>query len=343
MLTWLLKSLLNLPESIKLRLAGGEPVEKLGRVLDLDMQVICNNNRRGPQVDSMTPPKARAMFKKLTAITKGKIDPSIQVKEITISGQAGDRLKGRLYTPDKASKDSAALLYFHGGGVVIGDLDSYNTLCGDFCLEMNIPVIAVDYRLAPEHKFPIPAQDAFASYQWLRKEAAGLGINPDKIIVGGDSAGGYLSSVVSLQAIENDLNLPMAQILIYPMCDLRMAEESYQVFDKGFLLTGNIMRYFIGHYIRNEEDKLDPLASPALASDEALKQMPPTLLTLAGFDPLYDEGEKYYEKLKALGVKIELMKHDDLSHGFVTMTGALKRSKEAQEEIARYANEHFLA
>lgn len=330
-----IKLLLQLPDWAKLKLAGGTTIEIAGRKLDLDNQFLCTNNNRGIQMDDLAPTRARSFFKLVTKTVKGQLSRNVSCSHHNIVLRDGSHIRARLYTPCTLAGESPLLLFFHGGGNVIGDLDSYDPCCGDFCEHLNIRVLSVDYRLAPEHKYPTAALDAFDAYAWVRGNHHNLEIDPSKIIVSGDSAGGYLSTVVCLQALEQQQELPAAQVLIYPMTDMSQERESYELFGKGLVLTKSMMDYFIGHYLNNDQERFQAMASPLLASDTALKQMPKTILTLAGFDPLYDEGKAFYEKLKSLGVDIELIEHLDLTHGFITMTGALKKGREAHSEIAK--------
>lgn len=342
----LLALLFKLPDSLKYKLAGGKALIIRGNTLDLDNHLLAANNAKGPQLDKMPPPKARSLFRRMSLMINGELNKDIRISSLSIPSQDAANIPARLYTPkallESAPPESSALLiYYHGGGMVIGDLDSYDVLCADFAAQLNIRVLSVDYRLAPEHKFPAGSDDAYSAFRWAQQHADTLNIDARQILLAGDSAGGYLSSVVSLQAIENKIDLPKAQILIYPMCDISVNRESLELFAENLVLTKSMMDYFIGHYTRDEADKLNPLCSPLLASDELLKQMPPTLISVAGFDPLHDEGIAYYEKLKKLGVDIQLLEHKDLTHGFITMTGVLKRGNEAKDEIIQ-ASKRFL-
>jgi len=333
--------LFALPTTLKLKMIGGESQLSIaGRTLDIDTKLLAQNSAKGPQLDTMPPKKARALFQRMTAIAKGELHKNLLVKPITIPVVGGE-ISARLYTPKSLKEQSALVIYYHGSGNVIGDLDSYEVVAGDFAQQLNVRALSIDYRLAPEHKFPTAAIDAYAAYCWARENAATLNIDCEKIILAGDSAGGYLSAVTSLQAIQNKTPLPKAQVLIYPMTDMSAQRESYQLFAEGFILTKKLMEYFINHYINEESDKKNPLASPLLAKDEELKQMPATLLTIAGFDPLYDEGLAFYNKLKDLQVDIQLIKHLDLTHGFITLSGALKRGDAAKNEIIA-ATKQFL-
>ncbi len=328
----LISLLFKLPSSLKLRMAGGNPLIIRGNTLDLDTQLLAMNSGKGPQLSDMPPEKARKTFRNLSNLAKGSLSKKVSVSDVTMK-TADTMLKARVYAPKTLTGTSPLLIYFHGGGVVIGDLDSYEVMCGDFAEQLNLRVLAVDYRLAPENKFPSAATDAYASLLWAQDNAAELSIDPAKILLAGDSAGGYLSSVCSLQAIRNNTPLPLAQILIYPMADISTQRESYHLFAENLILTQAMMEYFINHYVNNNADKSNPLASPLLAADEELKQMPPTLVTVAGFDPLHDEGLAFYEKLKFLGVKAELIEHNDLTHGFITLAGVLKRGSEEKDRI----------
>lgn len=347
----LLGLLFKLPDSLKYKLAGGKALVIRSNTLDLDNHLLAANNAKGPQLDKMPPHKARALFRRMTLMINGELNKDIRISNLSIPSQnssSSHSIPARLYTPkallaSAPPENSALLIYYHGGGMVIGDLDSYDVLCADFAAQLNIRVLSVDYRLAPEHKFPAGSDDAYSAFRWTQQHADTLNINASQILLAGDSAGGYLSSTVSLQAIQNKIDLPKAQILIYPMCDISVNRESLELFAENLVLTKSMMDYFIGHYTHDEADKLNPLCSPLLASDELLKQMPATLISVAGFDPLHDEGLAYYEKLKKLGVDVQLLEHKELTHGFITMTGVLKRGNEAKNEIIQLSKSFLQA
>lgn len=324
--------LFSLPHSLKLKMSGGHALVIAGRTLNIDNQLLAANNSKGPQLDTMSPTKARLTFRQLSALTKGDLAKKLSVTHFSIPVEAGE-IPARLYTPKALTKPSALLIYYHGGGVVVGDLDSYEVVAGDFAEQLNVQVLSVDYRLAPEHKFPTAALDAYAAYCWARAYAKTLNIDVNNILLAGDSAGGYLSAVTSLQAIQKQMPLPKGQILIYPMCDISTERESLNLFSEKLILTKSMMVYFTHHYINDESDRKDPLVSILFAKESELQQMPPTILTVAGFDPLHDEGIAFYEKLKSLNVNAQLIEHNDLTHGFMTLTGILKRGNEAKDEI----------
>jgi acetyl esterase len=233
-------------------IGGEEKLHIAGRTLDLDTKLLAHSNSKGPQLDNMSPVKARKLFQRMTSITKGELNKSIDISELLIPVDENDshiKIAARLYTPKTLSGKSALMIYFHGGGNVIGDLDSYEVIAADFAAQLNLRTLNVDYRLAPEHKFPTAAKDAYTAYNWARENADTLNINANEIILAGDSAGGYLSSVVSLQALQNKQPLPIGQVLIYPMTDISKERESLQLFAEGLILTKSMMDYFIKHYL----------------------------------------------------------------------------------------------
>jgi acetyl esterase len=197
---------------------------------------------------------------------------------------------------------------------VLGGLESYDQTCRFLAREGNLRVLSVDYRLAPEHPFPAPVEDAVAAYEWALGAAGELGADAERIAVGGDSAGGNLAAVVSQLAAAK----PAMQLLIYPVCDLSEKRESYRLFGEGFLLTARGMDWYNGQYLPDAEAARDPRASPLLADD--LSGSPRTYLTIAGFDPLRDEALAYARRLQEAGTDVELVVHRGLIHGFANMT-----------------------
>ena len=213
-LYWLVKQLFKLPPAIKLLLAGGKRIEHHGEQLDLDIQIIARSASLLPQLESLTPQQARTRFKLLTSVLRSRVRKGQEIENKSIKLKDNHPLGIRIFTP-AVIKNKACILYFHGGGNVIGDLDSYSGFCSDFAAACHTKVIAVDYRMAPEFKFPYAINDAFEAYQWLIKHSQSLNINPNNIIVAGESAGAYLSSIVSIKARDNKIPAPKAQVLIY--------------------------------------------------------------------------------------------------------------------------------
>jgi len=224
------------------------------------------------------------------------------------------------------------LVFFHGGGWVIGDLDTHDTLCRQLTAEAGISVVAVDYRLAPEHKFPAAADDAWAATKWVVEHAAELGVDPGKLAVGGDSAGGNLAAVVALQARDAGGPAITLQALLYPVTDLGAETQSYRDLADGYMLTREGMRWFIAHYLGKPQDAEDWRASPIRARSFA--GVAPALIVTAGYDPLRDEGDAYAQKLRAAGVNVDHVSFGGMIHGFVPMGKLIDTGNRAVTLIA---------
>ena len=230
------------------------------------------------------------------------------------------------------------LIYYHGGGWVIGDLDSHDDICRKLARDAKCNVIAVDYRLAPEHPAPAALDDCIAATKWIFANAKSLGIDPTRVAIGGDSAGGNLSALVAMHAGEK----PVFQLLVYPATDMRMGQQSHKDNAQGYLLTADSMKWFIGHYLQgNDKKKLDPMMSPLLSSDAALKKSPPTLVITAEFDPLRDEGEEYAAKLASLGVPTSTVRFNGQIHAFFGMSELLDDAAAAIALSASYLRKYL--
>jgi acetyl esterase len=224
------------------------------------------------------------------------------------------------------------LVYFHGGGWTIGDLDTHDVLCRTLCATAGIAVLSVDYRLGPEHRFPAAVDDAVAATRFARAQAAALGIDPARIAVGGDSAGGNLAAVVCLALRDAGEPLPAFQLLIYPATDMRAVAPSHEANGQGYLLTRDSVAYYRGHYIADAAEWPDWRASPLLATDHA--HLPPALVLTAGFDPLRDEGRQYADALSGAGVPTQLVCFGRQVHGFVTMGRVIDEANTALDLCA---------
>ena len=251
----------------------------------------------------------------------------------TIPGPGGD-IPVRHYRPAGASAETVlpALLYFHGGGWTIGDLDTHDTLCRELANLARCAVLSVDYRMGPEHKFPAAVDDAHASFRWLVAQSAALRMDPARIAVGGDSAGANLATVVALIARDEGGTQPCFQLLIYPATEHAFATASHQAFAQGYLLTRESMRWFMGNYLRDERDALDWRASPARAP--RLDGLPRATVMTAGFDPLRDEGKAYAERLADSGVDVAYRAYPGMIHGFIMMGGVLDTANDAVHDAA---------
>ena len=311
---------------------AGPPVTVDGRMLDTRtqwfLQLLARSGQRPLHELGVT--DARKEFDIFQSVLGGGPAPVGEIIDRTIAGPSG-RMRVRLYRPaSSVEKLLPAILYYHGGGWVIGSLEGYDLPSRFFCARTGCAVVAVDYRLAPEHKFPAAVDDAVASFHWLAEHAVELGIDPDRIVVAGDSAGGTLATVVS-QLVRGEPRTPCLQWLIYPATDLAAEMPSHSTCADGFLLTQDDMQWFRAQYLNDPGEVADPRVSPLKATD--LSGLPPALVFTAGFDPLRDEGRAYADRLAAAGVKTIHREFDSLIHGFVGMRGALQAAARAMDDM----------
>jgi acetyl esterase len=259
--------------------------------------------------------------------------PMLRVQELEIPGPGGTIL-ARLYVPGGLAPDTPMPLtiFFHGGGWVIGDLDTHDGVCRFLAAAAGAAVLAIDYRLAPEHPFPAAVEDAWAGFAWVASNAPELGIDPDRIGIAGDSAGANLAAVVCLLARAGAGAMPAMQLLIYPPTDAAADLPSRRLFAEGFLLTKDDMDTFQRHYLPPGTDAADPRASILLAPD--LSGLPPAYVATAGFDPLRDEGEAYALRMREAGVQVALRRHSDLIHSFANQTAISRTARGAMLEAA---------
>jgi acetyl esterase len=307
-----------IPAAAKRVLSGGRSVIIDGNTLDPTLQLMLSSMRLtgidGLNVDDDVA-KSRAQMREMITTLPGP-QIHVDVKEISLPGPAGP-IPARHYRP---AGDSPAplLVFYHGGGWVIGDLDTYDALCRLTCRDAGVHVLSIDYRLAPEHPAPAAFEDAFAAYQWASENAAALGANPERIAVGGDSAGGNLAAVVCQLARDAGGPVPVLQWLLYPRTDFSQQTRSMSLFASGFLLTKRDMDWFESQYLGlSDVDASDPRVSPLLA--ESLSGLPPALIAVGGFDPLRDEGENYAAALGAAGNSVDLRYQGSLTHGFASL------------------------
>jgi len=290
-------------------------------------------------LDAAPPPDYRAQGPALTRATFNELaarlpkpNEAAAVEDRTIG--AGIRI--RLYRPE-GKGPFPVLLFFHGGGWVVGDLETHDATCRYIAHATGAAVLAVDYRLAPEHRFPAAVDDAVAAFAWAVGDAASLGADSARVGVAGDSAGGNLAAVVAQQTTRAGGPRPAAQLLIYPVTDLSTKHPSYRLFSDGFFLTEADMDWYRGNYLRDEADARDPLASPLLAPDVA--GLPPAIVLTAGFDVLRDEGEAYARRLRDAGVSVELRRTAGQIHGFANAIGVSPGARAAMDEAARLFRE----
>lgn len=285
------------------------------------------DQRAAPAVHEQTPLEARESYRARRFFTQPDAQPVAHVRELTADGPHGP-IAMRLYRPTPETSGALpVLVYFHGGGWVIGDLDTHDALCRALANGSGCAVVSVDYRMGPEHRFPAAVDDCLAATYWVRRNAAALNVNPDKLAVGGDSAGGNLAAVIALAA-RNAGDLPVAyQLLIYPATVQRRVTRSGAVNGQGLLLTVDSMRYFHDHYIDDDRHDHDWRAAPLLCDD--LGRLPPALVLTAGFDPLRDEGIEYAHRLTQAGNRATLVSFERQIHGFITMGKVIDEAEEA--------------
>jgi len=287
-----------------------------------------------PPYETLSAPEARELF--LAAREVLALDPPAVAEILGLSapGPAGAAIPLRLYRGAGTTPGDTlpALVYFHGGGWVIGDLDTHDSLCRHLANAAQCIVVAVDYRLAPEHKFPAAVEDCFDATSWIAHEAAALGIDRERLAVGGDSAGGNLAAVVSLIARDRRAPRLRCQALLYPAVECGMTHASHDRFAEGYLLTRPTMKWFYDHYLRGLADVDDWRASPLRAAD--LSGGAPALVLTAGNDVLCDEGQAYARRLREAGIEVQLRHFPDQIHGFLTMGKIIEAAQPALDDIA---------
>ncbi|WP_405064104.1 alpha/beta hydrolase [Kribbella sp. NBC_01505] len=298
-----------LPAAVRRRLAGA-PIQIDGNTLDPEIQLLVRLNGLLPGTTKTDAAAARSSFRSVNKLISGHPRELQRVTELTVRGADG-QLGARLYVPRNAGR--GLLVFFHGGGWVVGDLDTHDALCRVIADDAGVRVLSVDYRLAPEAPAPAPAEDAIAAFTWAVEHAEDLGVDPALIAVGGDSAGGNLAAVVAQQSVVRDLPRPALQVLLYPAVDMVGRRPSRDLFGENLLLTEEDILWYREHYTPDPALRPDPVVSPILA--ESLAGLPPVLITTAGFDPLRDEGIEYAEALQAAGVDVTHINHVSLPHG----------------------------
>jgi acetyl esterase len=289
-----------------------------------------------PPYETVSPAEARELYLKGRVVTNPEPPELESVRPLAIPSPAGS-IPARLYTPIKSRKAGGlapGLVFFHGGGWVIGDLDSHDVVCRKLADAGELIVISVDYRLAPEHKFPAAVEDAIIATQWIADHANELGVDAARLTVGGDSAGGNLAAVVAISARDGNGPAIAGQVLIYPATDFAMTHPSHREPETSILLTHSVITWFRDHYLNGAADVRDWRASPARAT--TLVGLPPAYLLTAGADPLRDEGDEYAARLKEAGVAVTYRHFPGQFHGFFTMGKLLAQANVAAAEIGTW-------
>ncbi len=284
-----------------------------------------------PALESLSPEAARAQMDAMSRARGGEPTPVARLEDRTIPGPVGD-IPVRIYWPREGGGDGA-VLYLHGGGHVIGSLDTHDKICRNLTVGSGAVVVSVDYRMGPEHRFPAAVDDSWAALQWLAANAGDLGADPARLGVAGDSAGGNLAAVLALMARDAGGPAIRLQALIYPVADYSLQGASYAKYGKGYgVLTDDAMRWFQGYYLNDVKEAAERRASPIRA--ESLKGVAPAHVVVAECDVLHDDGAAYAEALKAAGVPTAFTRYDGMIHGFFGMAPDVDSAIAAQAEVS---------
>jgi acetyl esterase len=322
-----LQAVFALPKPVR-RLLAGAPVRLDGQTLDVDAQLLLKIQQlAGTELHGESVRSARATISGGRELVGGPTIEPVTTKDLLLPND----IPARLYRPGELPEGSPLLVFFHGGGFVIGDIDSHDQLCRFLARNAGVRVLSVGYRLAPEDPFPAAVDDCLTAFKWVTAEASSLGADPKLIALGGDSAGGNLAAVTALQVASSNAR-PVFLLLLYPTVDATVRRRSRELFASGYFLTDAGMDWFMERYVPDPATRTDPRVSPLLAED--LSGLPPTYIATAGYDPLRDEGELFARRVAEAGVPVVLRRHEGLFHGFASMTGLGHSFKEATLEAA---------
>jgi acetyl esterase/lipase len=332
--TVMTRIIFSLPSGVVQAIAG-KKTEIDGKTLDPRIALMAKEAAKAsagaPPLASIPPAAVREGMKSGFALIDGKRRSAVTVKDLTVPGGGGAQLPARLYTPPGGKTGVPLIVYFHQGGCVLGGLWTCDTWCSILAEDAGVAVLNVDYRHAPEDKFPASVDDAVAAYEWAVANAASLGAG-SKVAVGGDSAGGYLSAVVCHAMKKAGKPQPALQLLIYPCTDWTSTGGTMVTMANAYPLNAEMMHWFASHYLNSEAERTDWRVSPGLLEDQS--GLAPALVYTAGFDPLTTQAADYAVKLEKAGVKVKYRCYETLSHSFTAMSGAVPAARKALAEIA---------
>ena len=323
------------PAAVAAIMYMGRRLQRDGLTLDAKAQLVCDvvNSLRTKTLWETSPELARTQFERVIDLFGETPQPVERVEDRIIAGPAGD-LTVRLYTPAASQSPLPIFVYCHGGGFVQGSLRSYDSTCRHLANAVGAIVVVPDYRLAPEGKFPAAVDDCLAATKWAAEHAAEIGGDADRLVVGGDSAGGNLTAVITQECRDGDGPKIAYQVLIYPMLDWSCATKSFELFGAaGLFLTQERIAWYAQHLFTEADESESVHASPGKAED--LSGLPPALVITAGFDPLRDEGRQYAKRLKEAGVNVEFTEYEGMVHGFAFMAGAFPQGAGLLDRIGR--------
>jgi acetyl esterase len=293
----------------------------------------------GPALDTLEVAEARRAYRQGRLALAPPPLALEQTRDFAFPGPGGD-IGARYYRPadEKPGEALPGVVYFHGGGWTCGDLDTHDSVCRGIAVHGRCAVVAVDYRMGPEHKFPAAVDDALAAVKWVAANAGALAIDASRLGVAGESAGGNLAAVAAIALRESGLAIAM-QVLVYPLVDQAADTESLRRYAHGYSLTRELLRWYQKQYLRGDADRSDWRASPLLAGDHS--RLPPAYILTAGFDPLRDEGEAYADRLRDAGVSVVYECFEGMMHGFLPMGGALAAAGHAHYRIGQMLRTRF--
>jgi acetyl esterase len=329
----------TMSEDDALRFLEGHRIRRGHRTMDPKAQIV-GEFVKSIRVPGYFPPlpELRQQLRTMVTLMDEPAPTLARVEDIRIPGPAGER-PARLYAAAPAATALPAVAYFHGGGWVQGDLETHHGLCARLAKHAGVLVVSVDYRLAPEHKFPAAVEDCLTAYRWLRSRGRDVGADPTRVAVAGDSAGGNLSAVVSQLAAGVGTPVPTCQVLIYPALDFSLETDSHRELADGHVIPRDRIAWYTEQYLTSEADKADlrasPLRTPRLAGQ------PPTLIVTAGFDPLRDEGRAYGDRLREAKVDVVHREYPGQIHAFVSLTKAIPQGMACTLEIAEYLRQRL--
>lgn len=303
----------------------------------LELAELGRMTGKSQAMHEQTPEQARRDFEASAQFFDVPIE-HIQGETLTITARDGWSLPARIYRrPQREDGLQPVMLYFHGGGYVVGSLDSHDSLCRHLVAQGHFDLLTVDYRLAPQWRFPIPVQDACDTANWLVSNGAAHGLDASRVVFAGDSVGASLATVLSIMAVHEPEQLklmPRAQVLVYPVTDAVSKRTSHRDFAEGYLLETATLDWFYQHYARTPADLADWHCSPLLAPD--LGGLAPALVCLAGYDPLHDEGLAYARRLKKEGTSVTLLEQPGMTHDFLRMVGLLEEVRGIHAQVSQW-------
>jgi len=326
-------------EEDALRFLDGHRIRMGGRTMDPKAQIV-GEFVKSIRVPGFFPPlpELRQQLRVMVSLMDEPAPALPRIEDIRIPGPAGE-IPARVYSARAGKTPQPTVAYFHGGGWVQGDLETHHGLCARLAEHAGALVVAVDYRLAPEHKFPAAVEDCLAAYRWLRTKGRDVGADLSRVAVAGDSAGGNLSAVVSQLGASAGVPAPTCQVLIYPAVDFSLETSSHRELADGHVIPRDRILWYMEQYLKSDADKSDLRASPLRAP--SLEGQPPAMIVTAGFDPLRDEGRAYGDRLREAGVDVVYREYPGQIHAFVSLTKAIPQGMACTLEIAQYLRQHL--